>query len=75
MNMKRILGICVLCVVASLTANAQVNEFEKEFKEFTRQAKKSYTDFRNKANQEYADFMRQAWKLVNNNIKVYQKII
>ena len=63
MNMKRILGICVLCVVASLTANAQVNEFEKEFKEFTRQAKKSYTDFRNKANQEYADFMRQAWKL------------
>lgn len=61
--MRKVLGVYAIFVVFSLTANAQVNEFEKEFEEFTRQAKKSYTDFRSKANKEYAEFMRQAWKL------------
>ena len=60
--MKRVLGICVLCIVVSLTTNAQVNEFEKAYNAFRQQAIKEYEDFREKANKEYADFMRQAWK-------------
>ena len=63
MDMKRSLGICALLVATTLTTNAQVNEFEKEFQEFTRKAKKEYTDFRSKANKEYSDFMRKAWEI------------
>lgn len=62
MNVKRVLGICVLCVSVSLTTNAQNNEFEKAYNAFRQQAIKEYEDFREKANKEYADFMRQAWK-------------
>ena len=56
--MKRVLGICVLCIGASLTTNAQVNEFERAYHAFRQQAIKDYEDFREKANKEYADFMR-----------------
>ena len=62
MNVKRVLGICVLCVSVSLTTSAQNNEFEKAYNAFRQQAIKEYEDFREKANKEYADFMRQAWK-------------
>ena len=62
MNRKRILGLCVLFVVGSLTANAQVNEFKEAYNAFRQQAIKEYFDFRNKANKEYTDFMRQAWQ-------------
>ena len=58
MNMKRVLGICILCIGASLTTNAQVNEFERAYHAFRQQAIKDYEDFREKANKEYADFMR-----------------
>ena len=60
--MNRFLGLFVLYVVATLTTNAQVNEFEKAYNAFRQQAIKEYEDFREKANKEYADFMRQAWK-------------
>ena len=62
MNMKRVLGICVLCVSAFLTTNAQNNGFEKAYNAFRQQAIKEYEDFREKANKEYADFMRLVWK-------------
>lgn len=50
MDIKRKLGLSILLGVISLALNAQVNEFEKEFEEFTRQARKNYNDFRSKAN-------------------------
>ena len=63
MDIKRKLGLSILLGVISLALNAQVNEFEKEFEEFTRQARKNYNDFRSKANKEYSDFMRKAWEI------------
>ena len=62
MNIKRKLGILVYLVGISLTASAQVNEFEEAYKAFRQQALKEYSDFRDKVNKVYADFMRQAWE-------------
>ena len=62
MNIKRKLGILVCLVGISLTASAQVNEFEEAYKAFRQQVLKEYSDFRDKVNKEYADFMRQAWE-------------
>ena len=62
MDMKRVLGIGAMLAIVSVTAKAQVNEFEKAYHAFRKQAVKEYADFREKANKEYADFMRQAWE-------------
>lgn len=61
MDMRRNWGLPILLAIVSLTANAQVNEFEKAYNDYRKQAIKEYADFRDKANKEYADFMRQAW--------------
>ena len=62
MDMRRNWGLPILLAIVSLTANAQVNEFEKAYNDFRKQTIKDYADFRDKANKEYADFMRQAWE-------------
>ena len=62
MNIRRKLGMLVCLAGISLSASAQVNEFEEAYKAFRQQALKEYSDFRDKVNKEYADFMRQAWE-------------
>ena len=53
----------LVCLVGiSLSASAQVNEFEEAYKAFRQQALKEYSDFRDKVNKEYADFMRMVEK-------------
>jgi hypothetical protein len=49
-------------MIVSLTANAQVNEFENAYNVFRQQAIREYDSFRDKVNKEYADFMRKAWE-------------
>lgn len=57
--MKALLSFLLVCY--SLSAFAQVNEFQQAYEEFRNQAKQNYEDFRKKANEEYADFVRKAW--------------
>lgn len=57
--MKSYLFIFLICY--SITASAQVNEFQKAYEDFRNQAKHEYEDFRRQANEEYATFVRNAW--------------
>lgn len=57
--MKRFLS--VIFIGCSISASAQINEFQRAYQEFRNQAKLGYEDFRKKANEDYAAFVRKAW--------------
>lgn len=58
--MKRL--IFIFLMACSFNANAQTDEFRKQYEDFKRKAQGKYDDFRDEANRQYADFMRQAWQ-------------
>lgn len=58
--MKRL--IFILFLMASLSVDAQTDEFRKQYDDFKRKAQKEYSDFRDEANRHYVEFMRQAWR-------------
>ena len=58
--MKRL--IFIFLMACSFSANAQTDEYRKQYEEFKRKAQGEYDDFRDEANRQYADFMKQAWQ-------------
>lgn len=54
--------IFIFFIAYTFNANAQTDEFCKQYDDFKSKAQKEYCDFRNEANRQYAEFMRQAWQ-------------
>jgi len=54
--------VIFIFILFPIFASAQVDEFQKAYEEFNKQAKKEYFDFREQANKQYADFVRKAWE-------------
>lgn len=53
--------IFIFFIALSFDANAQTDEFRKQYEGFKQQVQQEYNDFRDEANRQYAEFMRQAW--------------
>lgn len=62
MNTTKKINLCLTFFIVAFAANAQNDDFEKDFKAFTYQAEKEYTDFRDRANKDYAEFIKKAWQ-------------
>ena len=54
--------VLAVALMGGAAAQAQDDDFRKDFENFRKGAHKDYDDFRKKALMEYSDFVRQAWK-------------
>lgn len=64
--MKKIILIGLL-LVSSISAEAQIDDFRKQFDSFKQQTRKDFDDFRSRCNHEFAEFLRKAWEKYEKN--------
>ena len=62
MKNARMAMVLAVALMGGAAAQAQDDDFRKDFENFRKGAHKDYDDFRKKALMEYSDFVRQAWK-------------